>query len=360
MALRAQLAKEQARGKLLRDRIAKLTEQLAEAKKTNADLQEKLARPVPRPNPRPETTVTSDPPAADGEIKPLEWPKRKLGGLGMVRASQTKLVGRVEGAKKIRLVPFKPAMISGGVSISSNAEASEITFLCKFAQRNVAVGVLNLDRMGLVWSWKHVSPSDMEAGLEGLDSLLKTSIIELRDDNRILGRYQKAPKSLTLGIRRSAAGATRLSFKIPEMMLAAGKVPDGWQADSSDAGTLCFEAANASFQVTLDIEKRTLGAKWSQMSPQLKEINEEISGWRNDNQKLRKALASRTVRNEAMYTAQIRTNEGRIKKLQAKRVEAIAIEARKKKTPLDVSGCNARIMLPNGVLLYRIEFVNTR
>jgi hypothetical protein len=96
------------------------------------------------------------------------------------------------------------------------------------------------------------------------------------------------------------------------------------------------------------------------MSPQLKEIDDEISGWRNDNQKLRNALASRTGRNKAMYTAQIKTNEDRIKKLQAKRNKTIAIEARKRKTPVNVSGCNARIILPNGVVLYRVKFVNTR
>jgi hypothetical protein len=144
------------------------------------------------------------------------------------------------------------------------------------------------------------------------------------------------------------------------MVLAAGEVSNEWQADSSNAGGLCFETATALFRVTLDIEKGMLGAKWSQISPQLKEINEEISGWRNDNQKLRKALASRTVRNEATCTAQIKTNEDRIKKLQVKRNKTIAIEARKRKTPVNVSGCNARIMLPNGVVLYRVKFVNTR
>jgi hypothetical protein len=358
--LRAQLAKEQAESKLLRDRIAKLTEQIAEAKKKNADLRAKLARPGPPPNTAAETTATSDPPVANGEIKPLKWPKRKLGGLGMVRASQTKLVNGVEGAKRIHLAPFETTIQPKGVLISSNADASEITFLCKSTQRNIAVGVLKLDSTGLVWSWKPISPSGMKAGLESLDSLLKTSIIELRDDRRTLVRYQAAPESITLGIRQSAADATRLSFKISEMVLATGKVSDEWQTDSSNPSTLCFEAANTSFQVTLNVKKGILGARWSQMSPQLKEIDDEISGWRNDNQKLRNALASRTGRNKAMYTAQIKTNEDRIKKLQAKRNKTIAIEARKRKTPVNVSGCNARIILPNGVVLYRVKFVNTR
>lgn len=360
--LKVQLANEQAEGKRLRDEVAKLTEQLAQAKRENEELQKKLAGTDPPPDsPRiPKAIPAGGPPAAGGAIKSLKWPERKLSGLGTVRPIRTKLVSSVaEGAKTIRLIPFAPAAKIKGFATTSNAEASEITFLCKSTRR--AVGVLELDGASLVWSWKHISPTSLGADMGVLDFFLKTSIVELRDSSRALARYQAAPESLKLGIKRSASGATRLSFKRPEMVLAAGKVPGGWQANSSEAGTLLFESANGSFQVTMDTEKGTIAARWmSPASAQTKEIDQEISDWKKDNAELQRTLASQNARTKAEYTAQIKTNEARIQKLQAKKTEAIAMEAKKKKTRVDVSGCSAHIVLPNGVVLYRAELVNAQ
>jgi len=133
--------------------------------------------------------------------------------------------------------------------------------------------------------------------------------------------------------------------------------PEGWQFESDQENQLRLLSEDATLALTLDAAKQSL--KFQKKPPErLREIDEEIAEWKLANKKLkatrpdpRGLLSRRTDRQ-----AQIALNEERIKKLEVEKRKLQAQISRKGGHIKGVSKCRVNIVLPNGVVLYRIEF----
>ncbi|GAH45734.1 unnamed protein product [marine sediment metagenome] len=340
----------------LRKTITELQEQLTKEKEKNRLLEQEVAELKTKLKSRAEARDVA--PANNRQaLLVIPYPACKTTSLGVISGDPIKLTGAPPGATRLRLVPQIPAERLKSISLRAKEDSSTINFSCNRKPGGpVTVASLSLKEDGLVWKWKRVSPMKLSGALDELKGWLSSSIIELCSDDRVLARYQFTPKVVAISASQPSV-TVRLPLAPEDMRMRQDSKPEGWQFESDQENQLRLLSEDATLVLTLDAAKQSL--KFQKKPPErLREIDEEIAEWKLANKKLkatrpdpRGLLSRRTDRQ-----AQIALNEERIKKLEVEKRKLQAQISRKGGHIKGVSKCRVNIVLPNGVVLYRIEF----
>lgn len=340
----------------LRKTITELQGQLTKEKEKNRLLEQEVAELKTKLKSRADAPDVA-PANSRQALLAIPYPASKTTSLGVISGDPIKLTGAPPGATRLRLVPQIPAERLKSISLRAKEESSTVSFSCSGKPGGpIIVASLSLKQDGLVWRWKRVSPMKLSGALDELKGWLSSSIIEVCSGNRVLARYQFTPKVVAISASQPSV-TVRLPLAPEDMRMRQDSKPEGWQFESDQENQLRLLSEDATLVLTLDAAKQSL--KFQKKPPErLREIDEEIAEWKLANKKLkatrpdpRGLLSRRTDRQ-----AQIALNEERIKKLEVEKRKLQAQISRKGGHIKGVSKCRVNIVLPNGVVLYRIEF----
>lgn len=336
----------------LRQEIAELRKELAEAKAENQRLRQEIDRLKGQ---QAGGGRGDDGAPAPGEpaVQLLSFPALRLSSLGMLAGGTTKLAGPVPGAASVHLLPAVAMAGLKTVSIQSQG-ADAIDLSCRSrAGKAVTAACLTVRREGLFLTWKSLVATGLVEALRLLEAVLKSSTIEVRSAGGTLAAYRFRPTVVEFSAA-AAFGRANLSL-LPGARLVAGDLADGWTAEAAEQNKLRMRTDSAGLLLVLDPAAGVLTTRWESIpSPKVSEIDQEIRNWQADVDELQKTLKS-NPRNRSEIEKQIATNEKRIRELQQDRARLRGAVSAPRPTA-EACKCEARVVLPNGVEMYRVKF----
>ena len=335
----------------LREVIVELRKELADTKAEN----QKLRQEIDRLKGQQAGEGRDDAAPAPGQpaTQLLSFPALRLSSLGMLAGGTTKLAEPVPGAASVHLLPAVAMAGLKTVSIQSQG-ADAIDLSCRSrAGKAVTAACLTVGREGLFLTWKSLVATGLVEALRLLEAVLKSSTIEVRSDGRTLARYQFKPAVVEFSVA-AASGRANLSL-LPGARLVAGDLADGWTAEAAEQNKLRMRTDSAGLLLVLDPAAGVLTTRWETIpSAKLSEVDQEIRNWQADVDELQKTLKSRPP-DKAAIEKQIATNQERIRRLQQERAKLRSMGSPPRPTA-EACQCEARVVLPNGVEMYRVKF----
>ena len=161
-----------------------------------------------------------------------------------------------------------------------------------------------------------------------------------------------------------------------EIALQGGYGGEGWQVSSSGDKHIRFESPQGAFVLSLDPQARTIQAAWeSGPLAQVESLDEQISDLNKKKQDLvrrqhdlekrqrerererKKRRSSSSLRSVSDATIERTSREisALSRQISTRRAEQAKLRGAARK--MDLSGCGARLVLANGVVLYAVTFV---
>ena len=196
----------------------------------------------------------------DGEAV-LEFPGYKVDYMGMLERAKIKLCHAPVIAERIKMVPAVPMDEVEEVSVREGSGGG-LELWCGEKGRGLRqVATLSIADEGLYWSCKPTSTSGLQKGLDKLEEWLRTSAVELWSEREMLVRQQFKPMVVSLGVG-SVASKVNLPMMGRGSLLQFGGVPDGWSLESTAEGAVVMAGPEASLQLKLWEEARTLKSRW--------------------------------------------------------------------------------------------------
>lgn len=234
-------------------------------------------------------------PAAGGVVGGVAWvelPRRRVGPLGLIEATDAVLAALPAGTDEVVLNMPSGLTPPEGAALP-RLESAGLTV------RLVYPGVLGEGRpvatlsgeggeggVGgeLMWRWHAISPTDMDRSLRFLDGVLRLSVIEARRAGVVLRRYQPAP----VEVRVATDTAVRsLPLPVPTgvggVRLEPESVPAGWAVLLSQPARVDYVSVDRYVSLRWNGDNGTVTVRTGPgLHGRLDAVRRERQGWERD------------------------------------------------------------------------------
>ncbi len=298
----------------------------------------------------------------ESNVRFFKLPSRKMDSWGMVLKAQVKVGGGVKGGLAVSLREIDDA----NMSTTPNDDGTEVKFCCKRRGKpEVVVAALEMKDGSLYWGWNSFSPAGL--ALSKVDESIQGMVISAATES---GEVKFQPEPVSVDLRMvGIAGTASLGEVGQDMALRPGKTATDWTVAEED-GKLQYSYQGAVlFALSLNVDKKQLVAVPQAKSERLAEIEKEIAEFRQERAKIvEKTKETQDARKPSRTTGLrggttddsadmnkklLAAIDESVKALEVEKADLLK-EAAKTRTA-DPTGCEAKVVLPNGAIVYRVR-----